>query len=195
MFDLSTLETGKEQRISQFISYGTQILRINEIELKKSLNTGSPRAILHMESQAINNPDFKGYNDAKGQLGKVGIGIYMKTDEQKQDFLRNLLIIGEALGLRDKLTFTGDDFEEIVSKIDETISGGTKYARYTVLGEEYLKQDGKIGIKLFLPRYNFVEPLNTLADESKLVKFDKTNSAHYKVFARPVEDNKSEFPF
>lgn len=182
MFKLDELSTTDRQNNSPYISYGAgQVLRINDIELKVSQNTGSPKAIFHMEGKPIDEEGFTPVEGAKGKVGKIACGIYMKTDDQKKDFLKKLKSVAIALDLESEINeVSGDSFEEVVDGCKDVICGVNKWARYTIFGEQYPKQDGRIGIKLALPRYNFVESIDTTEDTSKLVKFDISNPMHFK---------------
>lgn len=201
MYNLNDISTTERQNSSPYISYGSnQILKINDIELKVSANTGSPKAILHMETKPINDPDFTPIEGHKGKVGKIAIGVYMKTEEQKKDFLKKLKTISIALGVEDEVNqVTGNSFEEVVDNVKSIISGN-KWARYTIFAEQYPKADGKLGIKLLLPRYNFVESVDVDAESSKLVKFDENNNFHFKkvelpqITSTPVEST-DDLPF
>ncbi len=181
-FNLNEISTTDRQNNSPYITYGSnQVLRINDIELKVSQNTGSPKAIFHMEGKAITDSDFTPVDGAKGKVGKIACGIYMKTDDQKKDFLKKLKSVAIALDLESEINaVNGDSFEEVVDGCKNVICGANKWARYTIFGEQYPKQDGRLGIKLALPRYNFVESLDVDAESSKLVKFDISNPMHFK---------------
>lgn len=190
-YDLSKVSSdasNPQQTLSPYIGYGSgQILRINNIELKFSVNTGSPKAILHMETKPITTEGFKPLDNFKGRVGKVACGIYMKDDKSKRDFLQKMKIVAAALSLEDEINdVKGETFEEVVSKIESVICGKNNYARYTVFAEEYPKPN-KVGITLLLPRFGFVESLDT--DPTTLVQFDKTNNFHYKKL--PIEQHNS----
>lgn len=200
-YDLSKISTeGQEGHpaVSSFINYGTgQVLRINEIELKVSKNTGSPKAVLHMETKPIEDPTFKPIDGAKGQVGRVSCGVYMKEESAKQEFLRKMKLVAFALDLKDEIDqVSGKSFPEVVDKMAAVICGPNKWARYTILAEEYLKADGKVGLTNMLPRYNFVESLDV--ENSTLTKFDKDNKFHYKKLNEgiKIEQNDSlDLPF
>lgn len=182
-FDLSNVqktESGSNQ--SPYITYGRgQELKITKIELTESQNTHNPKATLHVETRPIKDDGFVPVDGAKGKVGKVACGVYMKTDEQKHSFLANMKAIAEAMDLTDEIDeISGNTFEEVVSKIETLFKSAKKFARFTVYGEEYSKPNNKIGVKLFLPRYNFVENLTVEEDKSKLALFDKAHEKHYK---------------
>jgi len=180
-FDLSSIHTPKGGAVSPYITYGSkQVLKINSIEIKVSQNTKSPKIILHMETRPVEIENFEGIEGAKGQVGKIACGIYLKNDEQKIEVIKKLKMIAVALGLEEEInTVKGRTFEEVISKIESVVCG-EKLARYSIFAEEYPKQEGKTGIKLSLPRYAFVESLNVPEEKSTLIEFDKTNPIHYK---------------
>lgn len=189
-YDLSKISTeGQEGRsVSPFIGYGTgQVLRINEIELKYSKNTGSPKAVLHMESKPIEDPNFKPVDGAKGKVGRISCGVYMKEESAKQEFLRKMKLVAFALDLKEEIEkISGKSFPEVVEKMAGVICGSDKWAKYTILAEEYPKPDGQVGVSYFLPRYNFVEGLDV--ENSTLTKFDKNNKFHYKKLPDAVQE-------
>ncbi len=202
MYNLNEISTIDRQNNSPYISYGSnQILKINDIELKVSANTGSPKAILHMESKPVNDETFTPIEGHKGKVGKIAIGVYMKTEDQKKDFLKKLKVISAALGVEQEVNeVSGNSFEEVVDNVKNIISGN-KWAKYTIFAEQYPKLDGKLGIKLLLPRYNFVESLDTDSESSKLVQFDENNVIHFKKVEPVVQpkvtldDEISDLPF
>lgn len=177
-YDLSSL--GKSQgSLSPYLTYGSdQILKITDIELKFSKNTGSPKGILHMETKPFKADGFSPVEGAKGKVGKVACGIYMKDEFSKKVFLQKLKTIAIAMGLEDEINeIKGDSFETIVKSISK-IFVGEYYAKYTICAEEYEKPGGKIGLTLMLPRLAFVEAID--ANPSTIVTFDKNNPYHYK---------------
>jgi hypothetical protein len=184
---------------SPYLTYGSrQELRINKIELSKSQNTGNAKAILYVETPPVKEDGFVGIDNHSGRVGKVGCGVYMKTDEQKTEFLANLKTIAEAMGLgKDIDMINGDTFEEVVEKIENLFVQSKKYARFTIYAEEYPKS-GRTGVKLFLPRFNFVESLDVTEDKSKLAQFNPLNARHYKKLPDnvvPDADDSSDLPF
>lgn len=188
-YDLSKLSAEPNNSgTSPYIGYGSrQVLRITQIELKHSQNTGSPKAIFHMETPPIKVEGFTPIEGAVGRVGKVACGVYMKDDYAKKEFLRRLLNIAVALGLEDEVSAVrSDSFEQVVKEIEKVITGNNDYAKYTVFGQEYPKSNGKIGITLLLPRNNFVEKLD--ANPSILVEFDKNNPYHYKKLPKEEQE-------
>ena len=185
-YDLSNITT-KERKVSPYIHYGAgQTLRLNSIELVASKNTGSKRAVLHMETEPIKDSDFTPIDNAEGKLGKIGCGVYMKNETQKNEFFMKMKMIADALGLIDEFNqIKGDSFDEVVEKISDLICGPKLFARYTIHGEQYAKADGKIGLRLFLPRWSFVESLSVPQEDSKLMDFDEGNPKHFVRIAKP----------
>lgn len=179
-YDLSTMGADAPVNgLSPYLTYGSdQILKITQIELKFSKNTGSPKGILHMETKPITTQGFTPIEGAKGKVGKVACGVYMKDDYSKKVFLQKMKTIAIAMGLEEEINeIKGDSFETIVKRI-EKVFATDNFAKYTICAEEYSKIGGKIGLTLMLPRMAFVEALD--ADPSTLVVFDKNNPYHYK---------------
>lgn len=197
-YDLSKVSSEDNKRsISPYIGYGSgenglgQVLRINEIELKFSKNTGSPKAILHMESKPIKEEGFTPIDGHTGRVGKIACGIYMKDDKSKSKFLEDMKRIAICLGLEEDINeIKSESFPDAVSKVSEVVSGKDKWASYTVFGEEYQKLDGKKGTTYFLPKYNFVQPVGT--EPTTLVQFDINNKYHLKRLPEQVTSNSSE---
>jgi hypothetical protein len=180
-YDLGKIGIRKQ---SPYIGYGSgQKLKINQIELVTSPSTGSMKAVLHMETPPVKEPGFEPVNGAKGKVGKIGCGVYMKHEKQKEEFLYKMTLIAEALGLGDEVKeIAGDSFEKVVSEIEKVITGGDKFANYTIFGEEYAKSNGTVGLRLMFPRWNFVEPLEV--QESKLTVFNPNDPTHLKKIRR-----------
>lgn len=179
-YDLSKIGTRKQ---SPYIGYGSdQTLKINQIELVKSQSTDSVKAVLHMETAPIKEEGFEPIDGAKGRVGKIGCGVYMKFEKQKEEFLQKMALIAIALGHGDEVRkITGESFEKVVKEIEKLISG-EQYANYTVFGEEYAKSNGTVGLRLMLPRWDFVASLD--ATDGKLVQFDVNNPQHLKKIRR-----------
>lgn len=179
-YDLSDVHAQQPQgdNVSPYMTYGSgQVLKLNGIELKKSQNTGSSKAILHMETKPIETEGFTPVEGAKGKVGKVGCGVYMNSDALKREFLQKMKTIAVAIGVESEVNkIRSENFEEVVDKIANVLKG--KYARYAIVASEYPKDNGKVGITLSLPKFKFVEAEN--ADPSTIVIFDKTNQYHYK---------------
>lgn len=180
-YDLSQLG-GETPHVntSPYIGYGSnQLLKITQIELKYSKNTGSPKAILHVETPPLTLEGFTPIEGAKGKVGKVACGVYMKDDYAKKQLLRRLLTIGIAMEIDEEINnIKSDSFETAVDRIEKIFVKNGKFAKFTVFAEEYSKPGGKIGVTLFLPRTNFVEASDVTA--STIVQFDKNNPYHYK---------------
>lgn len=177
-YDLSSLGTSQSS-LSPYLTYGSdQILKVTDIELKFSKNTGSPKGILHMETKPFKADGFSPVEGAKGKVGKVACGVYMKDEFSKKVFLQKMKTIAIAMGLEEEINeIKGDSFETIVKSIQK-IFVGEYYAKYTICAEEYEKPGGKIGLTLMLPRLAFVEAID--ANPSTIVAFDKNNPYHYK---------------
>lgn len=194
-YDLNKVSSRKQ---SPYITYGSgQVLKINKIELVSSKSTGSSKAVLHMETEPINDDTFEPVDGAKGKVGKIGCGVYMKHERQKIEFLEKMKEIAVALGLGDEISkVKGDSFEEVVAEIENVLTGN-KFARYTIFGEEYPKSNGTVGLRLMFPRWSFVESVDT--DPSKIIPFDPNNPKHLTKIKREEaqtnNDDLNDLPF
>lgn len=192
-FELKSIST--ERKLSPYITYGgNQELKINKIELVVSKNTGSYRAVLHMETRPIDTPNFTPVEGAQGKVGKIGCGVYMKHENQKTEFLQKLKQIAAALGVEDDVNeIKGDIFEDVVKEIESVVVN--KFGRYTIFGEEYIKADTKTGLRLMLPRWGFVESLDIPESQTTLVKFNENDPNHLKKIKQSGGNSPQEFPF
>ncbi len=170
-------DVSEQRGVSQFISPGVQVLKINNIVLERSRNTGSIKPVFFMESEPITDPNFKGVDGAKGRVGKVSGngGYYLKDDNQQLEFISFLKTIAKFLGKTEEIeALPPSSFEDSVEGAKNVIAG--QYARWFVAGQEYPKGGDKYGIKLVFPSRNFIES----KDSSNLPTFDRTNPKHYK---------------
>ena len=141
-----------------------------------------------METKPVTEPGFKPVDGAKGRVGKVSVGVYMTKEEDRRELIKKLKIMARAIGVEDEFNeISGDSFEDVISEIEKVLARKNNWAKYTIFAEEYPKVDGKIGIKLLLPRFNFCESEDTPESESKLTKFDKNNQYHYKKATKQQE--------
>lgn len=180
-YDLSKV-SGENQGgdVSPYLSYGSnQELFISAIELKPNRAGDSVKPILHMEGRPIIAPGFSPVDGAKGKVGKVSATYFIKDDKGKTEFLQKMKVICISLGLEDEVNkIKSETFDGVVQQIEKLIKGSDNLARYTIFAEEYTKQGGKTGITLSLPKFGFVDSLES--DGSSLVQFDKNNNYHYK---------------
>lgn len=188
-FNFRGVKEPTERATSQFLSPGSGlVLKINNIELKMSQNNNTPLPVFHVESEPITDPNFKGQDGAKGQVGRISAngGYYLKDDNQQQQFMGALKSIARALNKTDELeAIDAQSFAELISKAAAVLRGG--YARYFVAGVEFPKPQGKYGVKLVFPSRNFVE--SVAIDETTLPKFDRNNKKHYLAVPKDTTGN------
>lgn len=183
MFNFNKVPETKEYKKGKFIRPGVQNLILHDITLQVSRNTGNERPVFSMETEPVTDPGWEGYNGAKGQIGNVAgnFGYYLKTDENKLEFVGNLRDIMKAVGTYSDFMekYSDANFTNLAEVIEATkpyVVGRT--ARYFVAGEQYEKLDRSgIGLKLKFPSKRMVESLDS---ESKFPAFDDTNPNHFK---------------
>lgn len=191
-FNFKDVKEADNRGTSPFLSPGgNQILKINDITLKESTNTHKVLPVFHMESKPVTDPEFKGQDGAKGQVGRISgnAGYYLKDDNQQQQFLGALKSIARALNKVEELEeIKADTFEDMIAQAAKVLRGG--YARYFVAGSEFPKDGGKYGVKLSFPSRNFVESAQIEEKDSTLPKFDRSNDKHYKAIPKtaPKDD-------
>lgn len=139
-------------------------------------------AIPGFEGWAIDKEDPEG-EKYKGQTARVSASIYISEynsdDVNKNEILSKIIVIADALDLRKKIDNLSKDgkitsIEQWVAAAINILKGNDAYFFLTGKEDEY---NGKIIVKLSLPRYKFCSQ-----DESKLPPFDKTNKWHYSPF-------------
>lgn len=112
-----------------------------------------------------------------GQSSRVSATIYSDQYDSdspaKNEIIYKLLYIASELGLRDQAdNVNATTIEEWVEKVINILKGHNLYFFLKGTEEEY---NGKVNVKLSLPRYKFAS-----VDESSLDKFNKSNQYHYK---------------
>lgn len=193
----------KKQFVNQFISYGVQDLRVNDITVDTA-STGSKRITAHVEGRPIGG-DFKGWEDAAGLVGKVKSG-WLANNDQKLEFLQGMGKMADRLGCReelDNLSFAEDlsDFESYINSVTKLFRG--KWLRYNICSEQYINKEGRVSnsLKFYRMTYDFCESTDIPLSQTKL-KFDE--SKHYFVDksklvvadANPVEiESMDSLPF
>ena len=168
---------------SKYIKPGIQELKINDLEIELA-KTGTPRIKFIVETRPVTDKGFVPDETATAG-GKVGTirSSYLKNDDQKVEFSKNMVFIARHLGEKEETTLDGlfaDTLEEYIEKIKPILTG--KFVHFKVCGEEYQKDDGKIGMTMRFARFGFVN-----ADETKL-KFDENNQYDIKRLEIPDED-------
>jgi len=157
MFGTKGINTQQERRVSKYISYGNNYLRINDITVKTA-QSGSKQLIFSMETPKVENPAFEPELGFEGQVGKVAYpGSYVKLDNEKavEEFNKGLAIIADKLGVRSQFDeINAESFDEYVEKVKNLLIN--KYAHWAISGEEYIKADGRVGTKLKTRRYKFI---------------------------------------
>lgn len=194
--------TAKDTRkMSPYLQYGVQNLRINAIEVKTA-KTGSKQCIFSMESRPVTVEGFEGVDGAQGQVGKVNFPqFWLKPDnaDAMSSFFEQVALIGDKLGVRAQIDAVDyQDFDSYIAAITPIIKN--RYAWWKLVVEEYEREGKDPGKKLAIPRWGFIA--NEMEGESHL-KFDKSKSYDYKELKdtaksadrTPMDTVKDDLPF
>ena len=188
MFSTKGVNTQDSRKVSKYFSYGIHQLFIYGVEIKTA-STGSKQLTFLMETAPVNVDGFEPEAGHKGQVGRVAFpGSFIKLEDSKaiEEFNKNIGIIADKLGVRKQLDeVTAPDFDSYVDKITPLFVG--KPAWWAIAGEEYLKADGKTGVRLKTRRYSFVASLSE--GQNHLEKFDPSKAYNFKPVAKPDADS------
>jgi len=161
--------------------YGAQV-RTSKTGKKSLEITLEGPPLLNFEGWAIDREDPEG-EKYKGQTARVSASIYISDfnsdDVNKNEILNKIIVISDQLGLRKKIDNLSKNakissIEEWVEAAVDVLKGQDAYFFLSGKEDEY---NGKIIVKLSLPRYKFCSQ-----DETKLPTFDKTNKWHFSPF-------------
>jgi hypothetical protein len=188
MFSTKGVNTQDSKKVSKYFSYGIHQLFIFGIEVKTA-STGSKQLTFLMETPPVTADGFEAEAGHKGQVGRVAFpGSFIKLEDSKavEEFNKNIGIIADKLGVRKQLDdISAPDFDSYVEKIAPLFAN--KPAWWAIAGEEYLKNDGKTGVRLKTRRYSFVASMSEGKDH--LEKFDASKSYNFKPVVKPDADS------
>jgi len=158
-----------------YINIGVQYLKINSIEAEVA-STGSTRMVFNVETEPVADENFKHFDGNAGQTGKIST-FYLKTESQQREFFANLLLIADKLGVKAEIEAVNEknlgSFESYAAAITP-IFNKAGYAWFRIAGDEYEKNNGKIGVSLRFSRFGFVA--STAEGESHLKPIDPNNT-------------------
>lgn len=188
MFSTKGVNTQDSKKAGKYFSYGIHQLFINDIEIKTA-STGSKQLTLMMETPPVTAEGFEPEAGHKGQVGRVAFpGTFLKLEDSKavEEFNKSVGIIADKLGVRKQLDeINAADFDSYIHAIKPLFVG--KYAWWAIAGEEYIKADGKTGVRLKTRRYSFIANLEE--GQNKLEKFDPSKAYNFKPAVRPDADS------
>jgi hypothetical protein len=143
--------------------------------------------------------DFQGVEGAKGKVCRVETS-YMKEDKAYQDFMRQIGVIADKLGVRTAVdAIKASTIEDFVKQVEPILKG--KFAWWMFGGEEYKEKKWKQS----LLKFGFIKAESEV-DESTLkmdgyigveirnkenvvaMRFDKINRFHYNPFVKSEDD-------
>lgn len=183
---------------SPYLPYGIVKAKINSMVVQKARNTESRRVMFNLEGMPVLDPNFKGLDGARGKSGRVYTG-YMASSKAYDDFIRQIGVIADKLGVRAAVNeIQSDSFEDYVARVAPFLSN--QFLWWNIAAEAW--DEKKYNLKLI--RYDFVKSLAEV-DESSLkfdgaiaveaknlagtvvLTFDKTNKYHFTPYEKPDE--------
>lgn len=175
MFNTKGVKNSESGSIRPYLTYGINHAKINKIEVQKAANTDSKRIIFYLEGDVVADNEFVGVDGAKGPVGKMTSG-YMKSDKQYKDFLTQISVIADKMGVRAVVDAIEDStIEGYIAKVAPFICG--KFAWWNIGAEEY--QKGRYNLKLL--KFGFIKSDSEVNPESlkkdKWVNAELSNNA------------------
>jgi len=205
-------------RTKPVLDPGNHKVKINSITLDQTpYDTESYNIHLHVETEPVGDTFegfFRDYNNQAlgrydGQVGRVRISPFPFKDttlpsgreiSRDQEILKNMITLGETLGMRDGLDSieaeTIEDFMKECNKLFTEGEKGSKFINMCIGGREWENKEGYINNDLFLPRISkdgiAMEALDV--ENSRLLKFDR--AVHVKALVKKdATTNNVETPF
>jgi hypothetical protein len=144
MFGTSGIKT--EDFVSKYLNYGINHCKINGITVIKAKTTESKKVQFAMEGAPMGK-DFQGVDGAKGKVGRVET-LYMNNDKAYQDFMRQVGVIADKLGVRGAVdVIKASTIEDYIAQVEPLLKG--KYAWWMFGGEEWDAGKWKLGLLKF----------------------------------------------
>ena len=193
--------TGKAKPV---IGTGNQKIKINSITFDQTpYDMDAYNITLHVESEPMGG-DFNGFlkdvNNPngprfEGQVGRVRFSPYPFKDTtlpngneiiRDNEVLKAMIFLSETVNKREELdAIEASTIEEFMSKASG-ICSNTGYINACLGAREWENREGYVNNDLFLPkRTRMGIPLEALdVEDSKLTVFDKTDSNHFRPFAK-----------
>lgn len=196
MFGTKGIETTEKTSVSRYLNYGINKAKINTIDVEKSNSSDARRITFHLEGEPVTESGFTPAEGAKGRVCKMKT-IYLKSDEAYKDFMRQIGVIADKLGVRSGVdSVTSSTIEDYIAQVSNYITG--KYLWWNIGAIEY--DDKKHSYKLI--KYGFVKSLaevdekslkydNGIAVEARnsagtvVLNFNKNSKFHYEPFVKP----------
>jgi len=193
--------TGKAKPV---IGTGNQKIKINSITFDQTpYDMDAYNITLHVESEPIGG-DFNGFlkdvnNPSgprfEGQVGRVRFSPYPFKDttlpngneiSRDNEVLKAMIFLSETVNKREELdAIEASTIEDFMSKAS-IICSNTGYINACLGAREWENREGYVNNDLFLPKRNRMGiPLEALdVEDSNLTVFDKTDSNHFRPFAK-----------
>lgn len=195
MFGTSGINT--EEQVGKYLTYGINHCKIVSMSVIKAQSTESKKVQFNMEGMPVGK-DFQGVEGAKGKVCRVETS-YMKEDKAYKDFMRQIGVIADKLGVRKEVdAVKASSIEDFIAQIEPILKG--KFAWWMFGGEEYNEKKWKQS----LLKFGFIKAESEV-DEATLkmdgyigveirnkenvvaMKFNKENKFHYNPFVKSAD--------
>lgn len=193
MLNTKSIETSAaSSKVAPVVRPGNHVMRINRIYLEEPRYPTTDKEyflMLDLETQPVNDPDFKGWTDANGkpyagQIGRVKFSYYSYKNttlesgvkiDMVEKILQSLAILAQNLDARDILdSIEEPTLESFVNSASAALCP-TAFLQFCIGGKEYENKDGYTNYDLFLPKpQRGSYPFGNL-ESDKIITFDSTN--------------------
>lgn len=199
--------------IPKTIQPGERKCKVNKIELQADrFKPEADYLVLSLETEPIEgfegfwvDQDIPTLGRYKGQVGRVKSSFYAYKDrdfngeeiKKEKEILRFVAKLATAMNVKSEVDdVSGDTLAEYIQNVSELITDKGVYLNYAIGVRRFKKTNGFMGEELFLLKETKGKVCLERVDveESKLVKFDKNNTAHVVIKDKDKEKEKEGQP-
>lgn len=193
MLNTKSIETtAASSKVAPVVRPGNHVMRINRIYLEEPRYPTVDKEyflMLDLETEPVNDPEFKGWTDPSGkpyagQIGRVKFGYYSYKNatlesgvkiDMVEKILQALAIIAQNLDARDVLDSVEEPTLETFVNSASAALCPTAFLQFCIGGKEYENKEGYTNYDLFLPKpQRGSYPFGPL-ESDKIITFDSNN--------------------
>lgn len=180
---LNTTNSTTKKAIGKWLTIGNYELNIKAIESKLSANEQSTQVIFRVETPKVEEEGFVPVEGATGIVGTIRT-IYLKHDAQVKEFVDNMALLADKLGVRAEVdAISADTITEYVKALEPIVKDKFFFGRVT--GEQYIREaDGKTGTTLHFSRFS---PFASISEGIVTLKPVNASNPNDLKPAKPVE--------
>ena len=160
------------EQVSKYIRPGIQNVTIKSVVGETNQN-GNP--VIKMSFTLVGGTDATDFR------------FFMSPNAEEVSLKKIRHIVTKVAKDQDYLDCKGDTVEEYGANLNELLAGKSLRMKFT--GEEYLKQDGNVGVRSNVGLPNFAEPIEdgaeypVVAEENSKLVYDKSSKYDFKKLA------------